>query len=72
MAAHRQSPHALWFKDARAPYGVEATVRELRSVAPAWPGAVLCATPVLSANRAMLASLAEAGIEIRWNERGRP
>ena len=45
--------------------------RELRSMAPAWPGAVLCATPVLSANRALLAPLTEAGVEIRWNERGR-
>lgn len=71
LAAHRQSAHAQWFKDARAPYGVEADVRELRSMAPAWPGAVLCATPVLSANRALLAPLTEAGVEMRWNERGR-
>ena len=71
FAAHRQSAHVAWFRDARAPYGVEGTVRELRPVAPAWPGAVLCATPVLSANRAFLAPLVEAGIEIRWNERGR-
>lgn len=71
LAAHRQSAHAQWFKEARAPYGVEADVRELRSMAPAWPGAVLCATPVLSANRALLAPLTEAGVEIRWNERGR-
>ena len=71
LAAHRQSAHAQWFKEARAPYGVEADVRELRSMAPAWPGAVLCATPVLSANRALLAPLTEAGVEMRWNERGR-
>src|SRR4051794_33260408 len=71
FAAHRQSAHSMWFREARAPYGVEATVRELRPVAPAWPGAVLCATPVLAANRALLAPLTDAGIEIRWNERGR-
>jgi quinol monooxygenase YgiN len=71
FAAHRESGHAAWFREARAPYGVEGTVRELRPVAPAWPGAVLCATPVLSANRASLAPLSDAGVEIRWNERGR-
>jgi D-3-phosphoglycerate dehydrogenase / 2-oxoglutarate reductase len=71
FAAHRQSAHSLWFHEARASYGVEATVRELRPVAPAWPGAVLCATPVLATNRALLAPLTDAGIEIRWNERGR-
>jgi D-3-phosphoglycerate dehydrogenase len=69
--AHRESTHAAWFREARAPYGVEAVVRELRPVAPAWPGAVLCATPVLSTHREHLAALREAGLEIRWNERGR-
>jgi quinol monooxygenase YgiN len=33
--AHRESAHAAWFREARAPYKIEATVRELRSVAPA-------------------------------------
>ena len=69
--AHRESAHAAWFREARAPFGVEAVVRELRQVAPTWPGAVLCATPVLSAHREHLAALAEAGLEIRWNDRGR-
>src|SRR5689334_10145252 len=35
FATHRASAHAAWFRDARAPYGVEATVREFRPVAPA-------------------------------------
>lgn len=69
--AHRESAHAAWFREARAPFGVEAVVRELRSVAPAWPGAVLCATPVLAAHRDHLSTLTAAGIEVRWNDRGR-
>jgi D-3-phosphoglycerate dehydrogenase / 2-oxoglutarate reductase len=69
--AHRESAHSTWFRESRAPYGVEGSVRELRPVAPAWPGAVLCATPVLSAHREHLAALTEAGLEIRWNDRGR-
>ncbi len=70
FAAHRDSAHSAWFREARAPYGVQGAVRELRPVAPAWPGAVLCAAPVLSAHREHLATLAEAGLEIRWNDRG--
>ena len=69
--AHRESAHATWFREARAPFDVQAVVRELRPVAPAWPGAVLCATPVLSAHREYLAALTAAGIEVRWNDRGR-
>ena len=71
FAAHRDSAHSAWFREARAPYGVQGAVRELRPVTPAWPGAVLCATPVLSAHREHLAALAEAGLEVRWNDRGR-
>ena len=40
LAAHRASPHAAWFRDARGGYAIEAIVREFRPVAPAWPGAV--------------------------------
>ena len=71
FAAHRASPHAAWFRDARAVYEVEATVREFRPVAPAWPGAVLCVPPILNNRRELLAGLAAAGVEIRWNDLGR-
>ena len=41
-------------------------------VAPAWPGAVLCATPGAAPLPAVSgAALADAGIEVRWNDRGR-
>ena len=69
--AHRESAHAAWFREARAPYQVQAVVRELRSVAPAWPGAVLVATPVLAAHPEHVGALTAAGIEVRWNDRGR-
>jgi D-3-phosphoglycerate dehydrogenase len=71
LATHRESAHAAWFREARAPYGVEAVVRELRPVTPAWPGAVLCAAPILSAHRRFLAAMADAGVEMRWNDRAR-
>ena len=71
LAAHRESAHAAWFREARAPYNVDAAVRELRSVAPVRPGAVLCATAILSGLRGHLSALSEAGYEIRWNELGR-
>ena len=71
FAAHRASPHAAWFRDARAPYAVEATVREFRPVAPAWPGAVLCVPPILNERRDLLAGLSAAGVEVRWNDLGR-
>ena len=71
FAAHRASPHAAWFRDARGGYAIEAIVREFRPVAPAWPGAVLCAPAILAANRELLAGLSAAGIEVRWNDRGR-
>ncbi|MGD9508734.1 MAG: NAD(P)-dependent oxidoreductase [Geminicoccaceae bacterium] len=70
FATHRASPHAAWFRDARAPYGVEATVREFRPVTPAWPGAVLCVPPILHDRRELLAALAAAGVEVRWNDLG--
>jgi phosphoglycerate dehydrogenase-like enzyme/quinol monooxygenase YgiN len=71
FAAHRDSLHSAWFREARAPYGVQGSVRELRPVAPAWPGAVLCAPPVLADHPEYLAALTDAGLEIRWNDRGR-
>lgn len=71
FAAHRASPHAAWFRDARAPFGVEATVREFRPVAPAWPGAVLCVPQILNNRRELLAGLVAAGVEVRWNDLGR-
>ena len=45
FAAHRESAHAAWFREARAPYVAEANVRELRPVAPPRLGAVLCSEP---------------------------
>ena len=38
FAAHRESAHAAWFREARAPYVVEATVRELRPRGARRPG----------------------------------
>lgn len=71
FAAHRASAHAAWFRDARAPYVAEANVRELRPVGAAWPGAVLCAVPVLAEYQQYLAPLVEAGFDVRWNDLGR-
>ncbi|MFO1049321.1 MAG: NAD(P)-dependent oxidoreductase [Geminicoccaceae bacterium] len=71
FAVHRASPHAAWFREARSGYDIEANIREFRPVAPAWPGAVLCAPPILNERRQLLAGLAAAGIELRWNDRGR-
>ena len=71
FAAHRASPHVAWFREARGPLIREAAVRELEPVGAIWPGAVLCAAPVLARNRHLLAGLADAGLELRWNDRDR-
>lgn len=71
FAAHRDSEHAAWFRSAREPYVTEASVRELRPVAAAWPGAVLCAVPMLMEYQQYLAPLVEAGFDIRWSDLGR-
>jgi D-3-phosphoglycerate dehydrogenase / 2-oxoglutarate reductase len=68
FAAHRESAHAAWFREARAPYVLEAKVRELRPVAPPFLGAVLCTSHVLAQFPDYLAPLAEAGFAVRLNE----
>jgi (4S)-4-hydroxy-5-phosphonooxypentane-2,3-dione isomerase len=72
FAAHRDSAHAAWFREARAPYVREGRVREFRPVPPASAGVVLCGAPTVANHRGYLAPLEEAGFEIRWNEFGRP
>jgi D-3-phosphoglycerate dehydrogenase / 2-oxoglutarate reductase len=72
FAAHRDSAHAVWFREARAAYVREGHVREFRPVAPARAGVVLCGAPTVANHRDYLAPLEEAGFEIRWNELGRP
>ena len=70
--AHRESAHAAWFREARAPYGVEAARAR---AAPggarlARGGPVRDAGPV-RAPRAPGAAGARPGFEVRWNDRGR-
>ena len=72
FAAHGASEHLRWYREARAPFLLEATVRECRPVAGTAPGVVLCAVPVLREHRDYLAPLVDAGFELRWNELGRP
>ena len=72
FAAHRESAHAAWFREARAPYVVEAMVRELRPVAPARPGGrALRHAGAGRGSADYLAPLSEAGFEVRLNELGR-
>jgi D-3-phosphoglycerate dehydrogenase len=71
FAAHRDSPHLAWFREARASLVREAQVRELRPVGSVQPGIVLCAIPVLSQHPDYFTPLVEAGFEIRWNDLGR-
>lgn len=72
FAAHRDSAHSTWFREARDAYVQEARVREFRSAGVAGPGVVLCCVPALARHRDYLAPLIEAGIQVRWNELGRP
>jgi phosphoglycerate dehydrogenase-like enzyme/quinol monooxygenase YgiN len=72
FAAHRDSAHAAWFREARAPYVREGHVREFRPVPRDSAGVVLCGAPTLADHRGYLAPLEEAGFEVRWNELGRP
>ena len=68
FTAHRESAHAAWFREARAPYVAEANVRELRPVAPPFLGTILCTSPVLARFPQYLAPLTEAGYEVQFNE----
>lgn len=72
FAFHCGSEHLRWFREARAPFVQDSTVRECLPVAGITPGVVLCAVPVLSEHRHYLSPLIDAGFEIRWNELGRP
>lgn len=72
FATHREAAHSLWFRETRAPYVREGTVRECRPIGAISPGVVLCCVPALANHREYLAPLVEAGFEIRWNELGRP
>lgn len=71
FAAHRDAPHSLWFREARAPYLREGRVRECRPIGAVPPGVVLCCVPALAEHRHYLAPLLQAGFEVRWNELGR-
>jgi D-3-phosphoglycerate dehydrogenase len=71
FAAHRESAHAAWFREARAAYVNEANVRELRPVAPPFRGRILCGAHVLAQFPEYLAPLSEAGFELSLNELGR-
>lgn len=71
FAAHRDSPHSTWFREARAPFVQDARVREFRTLGPSRQGVVLCGVPALAHHRDYLAPLVEAGLQIRWNELGR-
>jgi phosphoglycerate dehydrogenase-like enzyme/quinol monooxygenase YgiN len=71
FAAHQKSEHVRWFRETRAAYVREASVREFRPVGAARPGIVLCAVPALIRHQDYLAPLADAGFEIRWNDLGR-
>lgn len=68
FTAHRESAHAAWFREARAPYVAEANVRELRPVAPPFLGTIVCTSPVLARFPQYLARLTEAGYEVQFNE----
>ncbi|MFO1074611.1 MAG: hypothetical protein U1E17_18375 [Geminicoccaceae bacterium] len=51
FAFHCGSEHLRWFREARAPFVQDSTVRECLPVAGITPGVVLCTVPVLSEHR---------------------